>query len=129
MTLCTFCDEPATLACDYVLGRDAATCVELCEVSDTVYRCDLLMCRSCAEFIASLHFKTPEGGEYDTVDLCRYHSGTDVSENIWQLISEADAQEVRDRIVHIWSLGHRTPSFRGMHVARTKVDAAAFEEV
>lgn len=90
---CCYCDEPATLLCDGLLGRikadrpfkaPGAPNVIDTDRDDWRVTCDRPLCRRHARKVGVKHWCGPDGCAVDTVDLCREctepHGGPLVSE-------------------------------------------------
>jgi len=60
---CAWCNRPATLLCDYPVGRDGVD----------LWPCDVPVCRACASQEGTTHLCGPNGCEYDTLDHCPIH--------------------------------------------------------
>jgi len=99
-----YCDNPATLLCDFRLGRpfggyaiDRKGKYAVPKL-DAPYTCDMPMCRVHAELRGKIHIKAkaPIGG-FDTFDFCPEHRGGDDTKP--DVIAEEEAERLR-RVVH-----------------------------
>jgi hypothetical protein len=103
---CFYCNEPATLLCDFHLGwaigqfvHDAnGSSWRAIDTSKPPYTCDLPMCRAHAENRGSMHVRFSQSvngrrGMFDTIDHCLEHAGqSDVGA---PRILESEAERLR----------------------------------
>lgn len=76
---CTYCSEPATLLCDYHLGKPTFSRGQDGQLRPW-YTCDLPMCRNHAEHRGNLHVRFSQSvngkhGFFDSIDYCLEHAG------------------------------------------------------
>jgi hypothetical protein len=108
---CYLCGAPATLLCDFAVGREKAGTVPArkvdgryypaydacCIHTSRVFTCDRPMCGACATSKGALFIcGTPEVSEVVTQDYCRDHAGP--SDVLAPVITEAQADAIRSRM-------------------------------
>lgn len=106
---CMWCDEPATVLCDAVIGMAAVTCTRHPRTgavtllagterdgSIRTWTCDAPMCRRCASAIGRVCFGRKHS---DTIDRCPFHVERGEAP-LRDLIMFEDEAERRRREVH-----------------------------
>ena len=98
---CFYCDRPATLLCDFVLGlptdgyeRSPDGTVYLVAKIAPMHTCDMPLCRDHAQHRGNIHIKArkPIGG-FDTIDHCPEHR--DVPDTGARVIRDEEVEQVR----------------------------------
>jgi hypothetical protein len=97
---CFYCNGPATLLCDFWLGRPSGGHATDRNGEYTVpklaapYTCDMPICREHAELRGNIHIKAKGRlGGFDTFDFCPEHRGGDDRKT--ELIGEGEAERLR----------------------------------
>lgn len=90
---CTYCHEPATLLCDFQLGRPMFDRGPN-GTPKPWHTCDLPVCRAHGKQVGMLHVKAGRKGYFDTFDRCLEHVG--VSEAVpTPRIVDGEAERLR----------------------------------
>jgi hypothetical protein len=102
---CFYCDQTATLLCDFTFGWPIGGYARGADGADypvralrAPYTCDMPVCRNHAELMGTVHIKAkkPLGG-FDTRDYCLEHRGQ--PEPVTGALPEAEADRLRRSVV------------------------------
>jgi len=100
-TSCFYCDQPATLLCDFQFGWPIGGYARAPDGTEYAvralaapYTCDMPICRDHAELRGSVHIKArkPIGG-FDTYDYCPEHRG--LPAGVAEPVTEVEADRLR----------------------------------
>jgi hypothetical protein len=101
---CFYCNEPATLLCDYTFGWPIGARATGIDGTERKYRalaapytCNMPLCRGHAEYRGWIHIKAqkPIGG-FDTRDYCPEHAGS--QDTTAQPIEQSEADRLRHAV-------------------------------
>lgn len=94
---CWFCGKPATLLCDFCLGRDLDKIIskEVMHAEDKSFTCDASMCNDCATQIGHVCGRPKY---HDTIDMCPIHKDIPGVGDMRRAIRGSDADAYRNRM-------------------------------